>query len=163
MRKTLVIAATAAVLTAGGATAFAAVSHSGTDDTPRTSQSVPSPVAPTASIERHGGLDDGPNHDIGDDRGGDRGALNDRRGGLDDGPNHDIGDDRSVTTVVPKPTITRPTVGPSTYYQRGGSDDGPNHDINDDHGGDRGGSSGRHGGHDDGPNHDIGDDHGGRH
>lgn len=156
MRKTLAIAAAAVAITAGGATAFAAVSHSGTDDTPRTSQqSVPNSVAPTASIERHGGLDDGPNHDLGDDRGGDRGALNGQRGGLDDGPNHDLGDDRSVTTVPSQPSTTRPTAGPSTtYYQRGGLDDGPNHDLGDDHGGDRGD---RHGGH------DGGDDHGGRH
>ncbi len=51
------------------------------------------------------GADDGPNHDVGDDRGRGRGGrgysdevLRDAaqlaRRGADDGPNHDVGDDR---------------------------------------------------------------------
>ena len=50
------------------------------------------------------GADDGPNHDVGDDRGRGRGgrgysetvidASQMARRGADDGPNHDVGDDR---------------------------------------------------------------------
>ncbi|GLY70440.1 hypothetical protein [Amycolatopsis taiwanensis] len=137
MRKTFVIAAAAVAITAGGATALASASHTGTDDTPRISQVVPGP-ATSATIERHGGLDDG--------------------------PNHDVGDDRSTTRIPPQPHQTYPAAPAPTTERHGGFDDGPNHDIGDDHGGQRhtGSGSERHGGSDDGPNHDLGDDHGGR-
>jgi hypothetical protein len=44
---------------------------------------------PTDTSGRHG-ADDGPNHDVGDDKGGDRPGGGH---GSDDGPNHDVGDD----------------------------------------------------------------------
>lgn len=84
-------------------------------------------------FNRHDGLDDRPNHDVGDDRGGLRheaepGDDNDNRGPgsrnsgpgslhSDDGPSHDVGDNH-------------------------GADDGPAHDVGDDHGGSGSGSSG---------------------
>ncbi|HMV75772.1 MAG TPA: hypothetical protein PKB00_14445 [Microthrixaceae bacterium] len=83
-----------------------------------------------------GGHDDPTDHDIGDDRGGDRpDDVSD-----DDPTTHDIGDDHGGD---------RPD---------GVSDDDPaTHDIGDDHGGDR-----PDGVSDDDPaTHDVGDDHGG--
>ncbi|WP_027944530.1 hypothetical protein [Amycolatopsis taiwanensis] len=150
MRKALVIAAAAVAVTAGGATALASASHTGTDDTPRISTAVPQQLGTGTTTLRHGGLDDGPNHDLGDDHGGDRnpGSVIDGRNGSDDGPNHDLGDDRSATSVPqPHPTVSVPYY-PSTS-RHGGHDDGPGHDVGDDHGGH------------DGPGHDVGDDHGG--
>lgn len=86
-------------------------------------------------LAKHG-ADDGPNHDVGDDRG--RRGKNGGKGrgrGADDGPNHT---DRGTGLILAKH----------------GADDGPNHDVGDDRG--RRGKNGRKGrgrGADDGPNH----------
>lgn len=75
-----------------------------------------------------GGADDGPNHDAGDDHGGDRNGGNGGGHGADDGAGHDAGDDHG---------------GDGGGH---GADDGPGHDAGDDHGG-RGGGGGGGGGH----------------
>ncbi len=89
---------------------------------------VVTPQAPRHVEDHHGrGSDDGPNHDLGDDHGGDR-ADN----VSDDGPAHDRGDDHGGD-------------------DHGGDDHGGRDDRG--RGSDDGGGRGS-GGHDDGPNHD---------
>jgi hypothetical protein len=89
------------------------------------------------ALGRGRGADDGVNHDVGDDKGGQRGAQG---RGADDGANHDVGDDR----------------GGDRGGRGRGADDGASHNAGDDRGGDRGGrGGGDHGG-------DHGGGHGGR-
>lgn len=95
------------------------------------------------------GADDGPNHDVGDDRGRGRGGRNRgysdellpdaaqlARRGADDGPNHDVGDDRGRGRGG---RDYNDTVIDASQMARRGADDGPNHDVGDDRGRGRGG------------------------
>ena len=86
-------------------------------------------------LAKHG-ADDGPKHDVGDDRG--RRGKNGGKGrgrGADDGPNHT-------------------DLGTGLILAKHGADDGPNHDVGDDRGRrGKNGGKGRGRGADDGPNH----------
>jgi hypothetical protein len=96
--------------------------------------------------------DDGPNHDVNDDRGRGRGGRNRgysdevghdaavlARRGADDGPNHDVGDDRGRGRGGRNRGYSDEVRHDAAQLARRGADDGPNHDVGDDRGRGRGG------------------------
>jgi hypothetical protein len=127
-----------------------------TDDA-ATPTPTPRSTPTRAADDRGRRADDGPNHDVGDDRGGDRNRGDDvtdnsgpgsthsgddhsgrGRGGADDGPRHDVGDDHGTHSGSTSSSGSTSHSGTDDSGHHTGSDDSSHHGGSDD---------GGHGGH----------------
>jgi hypothetical protein len=105
-----------------------------------TSSTVPgaTPAAATTTVDLRGPCDEAEHANDPRCAGPQQAEDNNGRGGLDDGPNHDVGDDHGGLRHEAEPGDDNSNRGPGSRNSGPGSshsDDGPNHDVGDDHGG----------------------------